>query len=398
LLISGAFTAITASAAHTWSQQAKLQPRDIAPFDHIGFAISVSHDGQTALLGAASHNDFRGAAYVFVHHDSGWVQQAKLTADDLTTVNFRVDFGWAVALSDDGNTAVIGAPDKNLGAGAVYVFTRSGVKWTRVAEFTDKERAPSAEFGQAVTVSHDGKTIVVGAPAQNQEAGATYIFVRGASTWVQKAKLTVSSVPAFIGFGHSVAMGRDGTDVLVGAPLQDGFTGAAYVFTRSGSQWYRTATLTGGFADAEFGESVDISHDGDVALIGAPQSNVFQGIAYVFSLTAAGWGETAELSAPDSTIGDFFGFSVALGHDAETALIGAPDHQQYRGAAYVFSLSLAAWTQTALITAGDATPGDYFGFSVALARDHFVALIGADNADRDATTFDSGAAYVFTRA
>lgn len=396
LLSAGVLTATTAFAAGPWTQQATLIPRDIAGFDHIGFTLSLSHDGQTALIGAPSHNSYRGVAYVFVHHPSGWVQQAKIKAADQAHSIF---FGWAVAISDDGNTAVVGAPDNDLQIGAVYVFSRSGYQWAQVAKFTSREAPTFSEFGSAVAVSHDGKTIVVGAPQQNSEAGATYVFVRSGTTWVQKAKLTVSDAPAFLGFGFSVAMGQDGQELVVGAPYTGVHTGAAYIFTRTGSRWIQSAQLTGRFSGANFGRSVDISHDGDVALIGAPESNVFSGEAYVFDRSGSQWIQSAELTgSPNTGSFEFFGFSVALGHDAESALIGAPDYNGYIGAAYYLTRSGTTWTQKSVLTADGGLSGDNFGFTVALARDRAIALIGADNRDLTTGQIDAGSAYIFDRA
>ncbi len=399
LLAAGALTATTVFAAGTWVQKAKLTIRDSAGFDHIGFSIGMSHDGQTALLGTPTHNDFRGAAYVFDRTASGWVQSAKLTAGDISSLGtaFRIDFGWAVALSDDGSTAVVGAPDRNLLTGAVYVFTRSGSTWTQVAEFTAKSPKTFSEFGTALAVSHDGRTIVVGAPQENSFAGAVYVFSRGASGWVQRSRLAVSDTPDFLGFGSSVAMGQDGQSLIVGAPKTAGFSGAAYVFVRSGSSWVQTAALGSGVTDGLFGQSVDLSHDSDVALVGAPQSSNVNGAAYVFTRTGAVWQQTAVLTAGDAGVDDYFGFSVALGHDAETALIGAPNRDAFTGAAYAFGRIGTQWTQRSVLTANDGVSGDDLGFTVALARDRFIALVGAVNEDRNGSTFDSGAAYIFTR-
>ena len=390
--------ATRAGAAHVWSQQAKLVNRDPQPIDHVGFNAAISADGQTALAGTPAHAGFRGAAYVFVHHPSGWVQQAKLKANDLTPHDFRIDFGWAVALSDDGNTAVVGAPDKDLLTGAVYVFTRSGYKWSQTAEFQADDATQFAEFGQAVAVSHDGRTIVVGAPSDRKDAGAVYVFVRGESGYVQKAKLTVDTPPGLTWFGFSVAMGRDGSDIIAGAPLQNSFKGGAYIFSRSGAGWVQTAALPRHRGDGEFGHSVDISHDGDVAIVGSPEGQGFAGAAYIYRLGAAGWRQSETISPPaTSAAGDFFGFSAALGHDAETAVIGAPDYKGFIGAAYVYSLISNAWVQTAVLTATDGVPGDNLGFSVAMARDANTVAVGADNADFSATP-DTGALCIFRRS
>ncbi len=112
---------------------------------------------------------------------------------------------------------------------------------------TDVERA----FGFAVAVS--GDTVVVGAPAEEDAAGAVYVFVRAGRTWSQQALLKASSVRPGDLFGYSVAIAGD--TVAVGArsrgPRDDesdtgaAESGSAYVFVRTGTSWSQQARLTG---------------------------------------------------------------------------------------------------------------------------------------------------------
>ena len=64
-----------------------------------------------------------------------------------------------MALSADGNTALIGGPGDNGGVGAAWVFTRSGSTWTQQgAKLTGKEEAGAGEFGKSVALSAEGST------------------------------------------------------------------------------------------------------------------------------------------------------------------------------------------------------------------------------------------------
>lgn len=109
-------------------QQAKLVPDDSGSDDIFGNTVAISNDGSTAIIGAVNDEDPNGAdagaAYVFSQANSGWQQQTKLTADDGTEQDY---FGSAVAVSNDGSTAIFGAngDDNPNGedAGAAYVFS-----------------------------------------------------------------------------------------------------------------------------------------------------------------------------------------------------------------------------------------------------------------------------------
>jgi hypothetical protein len=126
------------------------------------------------------------------------------------------------------------------------------------------------DLGSAVALSASGKTALVGGPKDNGPkdnggVGAAWVFVRKGSKWTEQAKLTGSGEIGNGELGRSVALSADGKTALVGAPQDNGFLGAAWVFTRSGSKWrLRALKLTGGGGVA-FGRSVALSSDGRTA-------------------------------------------------------------------------------------------------------------------------------------
>jgi uncharacterized repeat protein (TIGR01451 family) len=186
-----------------------------------------------------------------------------------------------VALSGDGNTALVGSPGNNSSQGAAYVFTRSGTTWSQQPELTASDGAASDLFGNSVALSGDGNTALVGAPLHDSFQGAAYVFTRSGTTWSQQQELTASNGAADDQFGHSVALSGDGNTALVGAPIHDSYQGAAYVFTRSGTMWSQQQELTA--SDSfQFGDSVALSGDGNTALVGSYGNNSAQGAAYVF--------------------------------------------------------------------------------------------------------------------
>ncbi len=184
------------------------------------------------------------AAYVFVRTNprpgfSTWSLQAKLTNPNGGVYAGYDEFGLAVALSSDGNTALAGA--KNTGCrpatpcGGAYVFVRNGGTWSLQAMLT----APDGnEPSPAVALSGDGTTALVGGNyagcAAGPGCGAAHMFVRSGVTWSLQARLTAPDARAHDGFGDAVALSSNGTTALVraaGSNCASGpYCGAAYVF------------------------------------------------------------------------------------------------------------------------------------------------------------------------
>jgi hypothetical protein len=356
-------------------QQAKLTARDGASGDLFGFAVAIFNS--TAIVGAFNKGPGgAGAAYAFVRSGTSWSQQAELKASDGAISD---QFGTSVAIS--GSTAVVGAYRKDSGAGAAYIFVRSGTIWTQQAKLTASDRAAGDGFGASVAIS--GSTAVVGA-TYHSHAGAVYVFLRSGATWTQQAELTASDGVANDNFGLSV--GISGSTAVVGARFKNSNTGAAYVFVRSGATWAQRAELTAsdGAANDYFGISVAIS--GTTLVVGAYGKTSFTGSAYIFTGSGATWTQQAKLIASDGAANDDFGISVAI--SGSIAVVGSPGKTASTGAAYVFGRSGTAWSQLAKLTASDGALNDQFGVSAGLSGT--TGIVGAY-----ANNQSSGAAYVF---
>jgi tartrate dehydratase beta subunit/fumarate hydratase class I family protein len=143
---------------------------------------------------------------VFVRNGTTWTQQAFLKASNTGKEDW---FGSRLALSGDGHTAAVDAQLEDSGAkgingkmdddaasesGAVYVFTRAGTTWTQLAYVKGSNTEAFDEFGSSVSLSRDGRTMVVGARAEDSaakgvngnqadnsadETGAAYVFSIG---------------------------------------------------------------------------------------------------------------------------------------------------------------------------------------------------------------------------
>ena len=363
---------------------AEFTAKDAKPLDYFGCSVALA--GDTALVGAAFKPSAdaanAGAAYVFVFDSMGkkWTEQAKLSLANPAANDF---FGVSVALSADGNTALVGADFRETATkgGAAYVFTRSGTSWSEPAELSF---APGGSFGSSLALSADGDTALVGAPLAplssiNDEPkffGAAYVFKRSNKVWTWKKTLTATNPKQNGNFGRSVALSSN--TALIGAP---GMTavGLAYAYATS-ADWTLQDTLTvKGRAGAGFGSDVALS--GDTALVAAPVI-----AAYVFVRSTEGkWIQKTALT-PGVAGSDFASCAaptcVALSGDL--AVVGAPGpFGALAGTVYVYKRSGETLTR-------ELIPSQYvgqFGYAVAVSGD--TALVGASGTNR-------GYVYTFT--
>ena len=463
------------------TQQAYLKASNTEAGDRFGDAVSLS--GDTLVVGALFEDSNAtgangdgtdnsasgsGAAYVFTRSGGVWSQQAYLKASN-TEAGDR--FGGAVSLS--GDTLVVGAVVEDSNAtgvngdetdnsasdsGAVYVFTRSGTTWSQQAYLKASNTGAGDLFGDVVSLS--GDTLVVGAVAEASNAigvdgdqadnsaidsGAVYVFTRSGTTWSQQAYLKASNTGAGDLFGDVVSLSGD--TLVVGAVAEDSNaigvngdgtdnstldSGAAYIFTRSGTTWSQQAYLKASNTEAldYFGDFVSLS--GDTLVVGAhgEDSNAIgvngsqadnsasgSGAAYVFTRSGGVWNQQAYLKASNTEAGDLFGYAVSLSED--TLVVGAyaedsnatgvngnqaDNSASVSGAAYIFTRSGGVWSQQAYLKASNTETLDQFGWEVSLSGNTLVVAAHAEDSNAtgvngDGTNnsaADSGAAYVYS--
>ena len=462
----------------TPAQQAYIKASNSGADDNFG---KVALDGDTLVVGASGESSnatgingnqldnsasSAGAVYVFVRSGNTWSQQAYIKASNTDANDY---FGSSIAIA--GDTIVVGAYGEDSNAtgingnetnnsvatsGAVYVFTRTGSTWSQQAYIKASNTNANDWFGGSVSIS--GDTLVVGARGEdshafgvngdqtsniNPDSGAAYVFTRTGSTWSQQAYIKASNGGGFDYFGLPVVISGD--TLVVGAFSEDSNatgvngnqtndsspdSGAAYVFTRTGSIWSQQAYLKASNTDTgdRFGNSLAIS--GDTLVVGAWQedsnatgingnqggnSATDSGAAYVFTRAGSNWSQQAYIKASNTEIYDYFGMPIALsgdilliGSNEDSNAIGVNGNQADNsadgsGAAYVFQRTGATWNQNAYIKASNTEAGDSFGSSIALSGNTLV--VGADWESSNATGVNgnqadnsesaSGAAYVF---
>ena len=394
------------------TQQAKVQASDPEQWSNFGWAVSISSDGDTAIAStpyATTSGSQVGAVYIFTRSGTSWSQQQKLQASDKAAGD---QFGMSVSISNDGDTAIVGARREDTNgdnAGAAYIFTRSGTSWSQQQKIQASNAGQYDEFGQSVSISGDGNRVVVGAIYEDTDAtnsGGAYVFSRSGTTWSQEALIKASDAATSDHFGEAVSIDSDGDTAIVGAAYEDaggGNAGAAYVFTRSGTSWSQQAKIQSSDIQAGdyFGQSIFISGDGNTAIIGAKSEDTSgsdAGTVYIFTRSGTSWSQQQKLQAGDAEASDNFGRSVSISNDGNTAIVGANNEDaggSNAGAAYVFTRSGTTWSQQDKIQSSDIQAGDNFGEAVSISDDGSTAIIGAIN--EDTTGSSAGTVYIFVQ-
>ena len=415
--------------------------------DRFGGAIAL--DGDTLVIGSSgemssgvevpSDNSIvgAGAVYVFNRVDTAWVQQAYIKAP-----NPDVGDGFGSSVAIDGDTLVVGAFNESSdanglrgdqgdnsaqGAGAAYVFVRSGSSWDLQAYVKASNSDARDGFGGCVDLS--GNTLVVGAVGEGSSAdgidgdqddnsaftigaggaGAVYVFERESGVWEQQAYIKASNSSAPDRFGCAIDIEDD--LLVVGAVGEasesDGInmnqeddsassSGAVYVFARSGDVWSQQAYIKASDSNRgdRFGSALSL--DGDDLIVGTTSS----GKVYWFESIQGNWRQSSIVEPVNSKSGDEFGFSVAV--DGDTLVVGAPGEDSLAkainsdqadtsgervGAAYIFKRVRSEWVQQAYVKSFNSDSRDFFGESVDVNEG--IISIGSPGESSDSDTVDS---------
>jgi hypothetical protein len=159
-----------------------------------GWSVALSADGKTAMVGGVVDNKLTGAAWVYTRNGDVWTQQgSKLVGAGAVGQGGQ---GVSVALSADGNTAIVGGPYDNRSTGAAWVYTRSGGLWTQQgSKLVGTGAVATARQGSSVAVSADGNTAIVGGAEDNSYTGAAWVYTRNGGVWTQQGSKLVGELP-----------------------------------------------------------------------------------------------------------------------------------------------------------------------------------------------------------
>ena len=362
-----------------------------------GQSVAVSADGNTAVVGGNGDNGFTGAVWIFTRSGGVWTQQGnKLVGTGIGPGS--AEQGNSVAISADGNTVIVGGYGDNNIQGAAWIFTRSGGIWTQQGNKIVGTGSGTgfSKQGFSVAISADGNTAIVGAPGDNNFYGAAWIFTRNGNTWSQQGnKLVVTGATGSPGLGYSVSLSADGNTAILGGIGDNGLTGACWIFRRTDTVWIQQGNkLVGSGAKgiAKQGWSVALSADGNTAIEGSYLDSSQVGAAWIFTRSGNQWIQQGnKLVGSDEAGNAQFGYSVSLSADGNVAMVGGPNDTLAAGAVWTFVRNGNAWKQMGpKLTSTDYNGFSYMGNFVSLSLDGSTAFAGGSLDNNDA-----GAAWAF---
>jgi Secretion system C-terminal sorting domain len=369
-----------------------------------GYSVAISSDGNTAIVGGPYDNSTDGAVWIFTRSGGVWTQQGpKLVGTGgVCGSGYCPQQGWSVAISSDGNTAIEGGWFDSVGVGAVWVFTRSGGVWTQQGpKLVGTGGVGSPAQGWSIAISSDGNTAIVGGDLDNNGIGAVWVFTRSGGVWTQQGtKLVGTGGVGYPQQGYSVAISSDGNTLVEGGKLDNSGAGAIWIFTRSGGVWTQQGPKLigiGAIGLAGQGSSVSISSDGNTAIEGGYYDNSQAGAVWVFTRGGGVWTQQGAKLVGIGAVGNSQqGVSVSISSDGNTTIEGGNNDNNNAGAVWVFTRSGGVWTQQGpkLVGTGAVGTNNVFqGFSVAISSDGNTAIEGgfADNNH-------AGAVWVFVQA
>jgi hypothetical protein len=430
--------------------------------DQFGGAVALSADGNTLAVGAVNEDSGAkgvnpapskgkaatatnsGAVYVYTRDAKGWKQQAYVKPSNTAEGGL---FGNALSLSNDGSVLAVGSTgeassatgvngnqnDTSMsGAGAVYIFARSGATWSQQAYVKPSNTGgPDVgyQFGYAVSLSGDGGTLAVSQTSDPSNAtgingdqtnkaapdsGAVFVFTHKGDSWAQQAYVKPwNTTTRGVLFGYSVGLSGNGDTLAVGTYDEDGGRGAVYVFSRKGANWAQQMRLTASNAERgdSLGCSIAISDDGDTIVSGAfdedailpgvqPPSagandepdDASAGAAYVWVRKDGKWSQQAYMKGFNTRLNDQFGWALTLSRDGNTIAVGShledsgargingdmkDTTAEDSGAVYVYTRSGDTWSPAAYVKASNTRPAAEFGIALALNGDGKVLAVGA---------------------
>jgi hypothetical protein len=374
-----------------------------------GTSAALSADGNTVIIGGANDNTGTGAAWVFTRTNGIWSQQgSKLVGSD--AVGLDEQGCCFIALSADGNTAAVGGPYDNSNTGAIWVYVRTNGVWTQQGSKLIGTGAIGVDQfgplqGRSVALTAEGNTAIVGGPGDNGSMGAVWTFARTNGIWTQQGdKLVGMGAAGSPQQGYSVALSADGSTAVVGGLSDSGNTGAVWVFTWSSAGWIQQGSkLVGSDAvgNAQQGSSVALSSDGNTVVIGGHYDNSGVGAVWIFTRANGVWTQQGSKLVGSGAVGNAQqGSSVALSGDGNTVIVGGPwpSDNIKPGGAWVFTRNSGVWTQRGSMLVGNDVVGTaYQGRSVALSADGNTAVFGGPD-DNLVAGQPTGAAWVFVRA
>jgi hypothetical protein len=260
--------------------------------DQLGYDVSINSSGEIAVISApfnSTNAASSGKVVVYKLNNNIWQQLGQTIYGELNGDNI----GASVTINSQGNRIAFGA----LNSGElnyVKVFELNGSIWSQLGQTISANDFWNNDLGFAIDFDEAGNSIIIGAPSYrtsmvNQSTGKTIVYsYDNVSEWVQKGSTLFGSNNTY-NFGKSVSIDPTGNIIAVGSEVGNLNSGKVNVFFWNGNDWSSLGNeILGESIGDLFGASVDLSNDGEILAVGAPENGSFAGQVKTFSLVGGG--------------------------------------------------------------------------------------------------------------
>lgn len=322
----------------SWTQEWNVANQAIGVYS-FGSSLALSGDGNTLVVGVPQYHggtssDYYGTAYIYTRSGTTWTLLQQLSYSN--RVGTTVNFGYSVAISEDGSTVIVGGQNQSSGAGAIWIYEMSGSTYTETAYFLG---AGGSMLGSDVDCSANGRVVVAGTYQQGVR-----IYTKSGSTWSLQQSIKVAPTQ-----GGTVTISADGKFIVSGSGWALNATAHTIVYKNgvNGLQWYNGGDILPPSGEANvsaFGWTTKMSADANVLVMGSWQGDVNNnGKTWIYEKTGADYGGSS-YTHKATLVGEstsYAGYSVAVSGNGSVIASGA----QYRftpgpgntGAIYIYS-------------------------------------------------------------
>lgn len=348
-------------------------------YDHRSFGDRLDITDELVVIGSKYYsygvgNENKGALYVYERPTTGWVDvhnpTAVLTGSQAGWLDQRAT---SVKISGDMIIATDAYP------AALLVFEKSGSQWNSMTENQFIDLSGHLPTHYEIKLAVDANTIAVSGSANpHQNSGVVVILERDGNTFSFIQSLSPETLD--IGFGKNIAIEGDQLVVLSTGKtyITDG-SDRIYAYHRNAQGvWSEKSQIS--FENTEayrYGAAHKrLKIENNELFFTLPQddaASVNAGVLQRYAITGGQLGGVLQSIYPASTMSldfSYLGQSVAISGD--TAVIGAPGENAFRGAAYVLQKGSQGWQQVAKLVPTNLSQWEQFGFAVDIDGDTIV--------------------------
>ena len=301
-----------------------------------GAAISLAENASVLAVGSPRFQDktvgYAGLVNVYSCNITDCIEKGNPIQGKISDREQYV--GYALKLSDDGNTLAVGSPSLYNG-GAKYkprvrVYDWNSTTWVerkRFIEFTDNTPYESGLGKMRLHMNHDATVIAIGKSLiYSKIKGKVEVYEWNTSAWIQRGN-QLSGQENTDAFGYSVALSKDGSLLAVGAPYYSNRKGSVTVYEWKEDQWSQIGNpIIGKNKYDECGTSVAFANN--TLAVGCPKARINSvegaGYAQVYNRYGNDWVERGNL-IEGSRAFSFCGITLSLSRDGSTLALNSYD-------------------------------------------------------------------------